>query len=221
MNRRRVLTMSLSYMALLVLTLLFVAPILLMVVGSLKPEARVLVEAGSLRAFVPTQWDLHNYRDVFARVNFSRYLFNSLFINGMVVSAGLVVNSLAGYAFAWSEWRGRKVLFALVLAVLILPLEAIAVPPFYRVTLFGWRDAYLVQIIPFVANAFSVYLFYAFFLGLPRELEKVARIDGAGIVRTLIARLQGVSSLSIGDREGLHILTCKCYFFDQRGQVIY
>jgi multiple sugar transport system permease protein len=177
---------GLSYAALLLLALLFISPIALMVVGSLKPEARVLVEAGSLKAFLPAEVDLRNYRDVFERVDFTRYLFNSLFITGMVVLLGLVINSLAGYAFARLAWRGRKVLFALVLAILILPLEAIAVPLFYQVTLFGWRDTYLVQIVPFVANAFSIYLFYTFFLSLPRELEEAARLDGAGILRTFM-----------------------------------
>ncbi|MGD9000115.1 MAG: carbohydrate ABC transporter permease [Granulosicoccaceae bacterium] len=186
MTLRRVMAVGLSYAALGVLAVLFVSPILLMVVGSLKPEARVLVEAGSHLAFVPGEWDLRNYRDVFERVNFGRYLFNSLFITGMVVLLGLVVNSMAGYAFARLAWRGRRLLFALLLAVLILPLEAIAVPLFYQVTLFGWRDTYLVQIAPFVANAFSVYLFYTFFLGLPRELEEAARIDGAGVWRTFV-----------------------------------
>jgi multiple sugar transport system permease protein len=186
MNGRRLLLVSCSYAALLLLALLFVAPILLMLVGSLKPEARVLVEAGSLKAFVPGAWDLRNYHDVFARVAFGRYLFNSLFITATVVAAGLVVNSLAGYAFARLQWRGRRWLFALVLAILILPLEAIAVPLFYQVTLFGWRDTYVVQILPFVANAFAIFLFYTFFLGLPRELEEAARMDGAGVLRTFV-----------------------------------
>ncbi len=187
MSWRRLVSMGLSYAALLLLAFLFVSPILLMLTGSMKADARVLVEAGSFRAFLPLDVDLQNYRDVFARVDFGRYLFNSLYITGMVVLAGLVVNSLAGYAFARLAWRGRRVLFGLVLAILILPLEAIAVPLFYQVTLFGWRDTYLVQIVPFIANAFSIYLFYTFFLGLPRELEEAARLDGAGVLRTFIA----------------------------------
>ncbi len=187
MSWRRLVSMGLSYAALLLLAFLFVSPILLMLTGSMKADARVLVEAGSFRAFLPLDVDLQNYRDVFARVDFGRYLFNSLYITGMVVLAGLVVNSLAGYAFARLAWRGRRVLFGLVLAILILPLEAIAVPLFYQVTLFGWRDTYLVQIVPFIANAFSIYLFYTFFLGLPRELEEAARLDGAGVLRTFTA----------------------------------
>jgi multiple sugar transport system permease protein len=184
---RRIAVNGARYAALAVLALLFVAPVLSMVAGSFKPEARVLVEAGSLQAFIPAGWSLDNYQDVLARVDFVRYLGNSLLITGMVVVSGLVVNSMAGYAFARLEWRGRRWLFALTLAILILPLEAIAVPLFYQVTLFGWRDTYLVQILPFVANAFSIYLFYTFFLDMPRELEEAARIDGAGVLRTFVA----------------------------------
>ena len=173
----------LSYLLLALLAGLFIAPVLFMFIGSLKPEDRVLTEAGSLLAFVPGDWDWRNYRDVLERVNFIRYLLNSLLITSLVVLLGLLVNSMAGYAFARLEWFGRRLLFALVMAILILPLEAIAVPLFYQVTIFGWRDTYLVQILPFIASAFSVFLFYTFFLGLPRELEEAARVDGASMPR--------------------------------------
>jgi multiple sugar transport system permease protein len=174
------------YLGLLLLALLFVAPIGLMLVGSLKPDARVLLEAGTLKAFLPDGVSLQNYSDVFQRVAFGRYLFNSLWISGWIVAAGLVVNSMAGYAFARLQWRGRDILFTVVLMIMIVPLEAIAVPLFYQVTLFGWRDTYIVQILPFIANAFSIYLFHTFFLGLPRELEEAARIDGAGVWRSFV-----------------------------------
>ncbi len=172
------------YLCLLVVGLLFISPIGFMLVGSLKPDAQVFIEAGGWQAFWPQGGSLDNYRDVFSRVDFTRYLSNSLFVNAMIVGMGLLVNSLAGYAFARLTWRGRDALFKLVLAVLIIPLEAIAVPLFYMVSLFGWRDTYLVQILPFVANAFSIYLFYTYFIGLPRELEEAAHLDGAGVLRT-------------------------------------
>jgi len=182
----RGLGLTLRYLGLLGLALLFAAPILFMLSGSFKPDARVLTEAGQWTALVPSAATLQNYRDVFDRVDFSRYLLNSLFITASVVMLGLIVNSLAGYAFARLSWRGRRLWFALVMAILILPLEAIAVPLFYEVIRFGWRDTYLVQILPFIANAFSIYLFYTFFLGLPRELEEAARLDGAGNLRTFL-----------------------------------
>ena len=172
------------YLSLGLLTLLFLAPLGLMLVGSLKPDARVLVDAGTFHAFLPDDVSLQNYADVLTRVDFVRYLFNSVWITGCIVAAGLVVNAMAGYAFARMQWRGRDGLFTVVLMIMIVPLEAIAVPLFYQVTLLGWRDTYIVQIVPFIANAFSIYLFYTFFLGLPRELEEAARIDGAGVLRT-------------------------------------
>jgi multiple sugar transport system permease protein len=182
----RLLT-SLRYLLLLAAALLFIAPLLFMLAGSFKAEQLVLTEAGGWRAFWPQHPGWHNYADVFARVPFLRYLLNSLWITLLIVLGGLIVNALAGYAFARLQWRGRDALFALVLAVMIIPLEAIAVPLFYEVSLLGWRDTYLVQVVPFVANAFSIYLFYTFFIGLPRELEEAAWMDGAGTLRTFVS----------------------------------
>jgi multiple sugar transport system permease protein len=173
-----------KWLLLLLAALLYAGPILIMVAGSLKPDVAVLPEAGSWRAVFPESVSLQNYRDVFDRVAFGRYMLNSLFITGSVVLGGLLINSLAGYALARLRWRGRDFCFLAVILLMILPYEAVAVPLFYQISLLGWRDTYLVQILPFLANAFSIYLFYSFFLGLPKELEESARMDGAGTLRT-------------------------------------
>lgn len=175
-----------SYAVVVLLAVLYIAPIIFMFVGSLKPDDRILVEAGSINAFWPDSRSLQNYSDVFRRVDFGRYMFNSLFVATMIVAWGLVLNSLAGYAFARLRWHGRDVIFTMVVVMMIIPLEAIAVPLFYQVTLLGWRDSYIVQIVPFIANSFSIYLFYTFFLGLPKELEEAAHVDGAGVLRTFL-----------------------------------
>ena len=170
------------YLLLSLLGLLFIAPILFMVAGSFKPDASVLSEAGTWRAFIPETVSWQNYRDVFERVNFTRFFWNSVLITSFVVLVSLPVNSLAGYAFARLRWRGRDLLLAVVLALMIIPFEAIAVPLFFQVTMLGWRNTYFVQILPFIANAFSIYLFYTYFLDLPKELEEAARIDGATVL---------------------------------------
>jgi multiple sugar transport system permease protein len=182
-----------SYLLLTLLGLLFVAPILFMMVGSLKPDDLVLAQAGTFKAFVPEKASLQNYEDVFTRVDFVRFFFNSLFITAAIVLGGLLVNSLAAYAFARLRWRGRIFLFTAVLALMIIPLEAIAVPLFFQVTLLGWRNTYIAQILPFIANAFSIYLFYTFFIGLPKELEEAARVDGASTIRTFFEIIVPVS----------------------------
>ena len=180
MTNQRVYISILSYALLIALLLVFLIPVGMMVFGSFKPDAQVLIDSGTLRGYFPSEISWTNYKDVFYRVPFLRYLFNSVFITSTIVLCGLMVNSLAGYAFARLQWAGRDKLLLVIIALMIIPLEAIAVPLFYEVTILGWRNTYLVQIIPFIANAFSIYLFYTFFLSLPRELEEAARIDGAG-----------------------------------------
>lgn len=173
-----------TYLLLLLCTLVFFGPILFMLVGSLKPDDQVLADAASLAALWPREAGLDNYHSVFERVPFASYLASSLLINGLIVGLGLLVNALAGYALARLRWWGRETMLAVVVAILVIPFEAIAIPLFYQLSALGWRDDHLVQAIPFVANPLAIYLFYSFFLGLPRALEEAARVDGAGVLRT-------------------------------------
>lgn len=177
-------TLAASYAVLALLALFYLAPVIFMMVSSFKADHRVLSEGSSLLAFFPINASWQNYLDVWQRVNFARIMFNSLFITGSIVIGGLLINSMAGYALARLQWRGREVVLGLVLALLVIPFEAIAVPLFYQMIIIGWRDSYQVQILPFVSDAFSIYLFYNFFVGMPKELEEAARIDGAGPFRT-------------------------------------
>lgn len=185
-KRRQRLMNIVSFVLLVLFALLYISPILFMVAGSLKPDDRVLAEAGSLKAFVPSEASLQNYHDVFRRVDFGHFMLNSLIITGCIVVCGLIVNSMVAYAFARLQWTGRDLCFAFVLTLMIIPYEAISVPLFFQITMIGWRNTYLAQILPFVGNALSIYLFYSFFVGLPKELEEAARNDGAGVLRTFV-----------------------------------
>lgn len=159
-------------------------PLLFMVAGALKPNAEVLSQGGGWRALVPSNVSLDNFQSAWERAAFGRLLFNSLVICGLTVACGLVVNSMFGYAIARLRWTGRNVVLAIVVALIIIPFEALAIPLLLMVTELGWHDSYQAQIIPFIANPFFIYLFYTFFLSLPRELEEAARVDGAGPWRT-------------------------------------
>jgi multiple sugar transport system permease protein len=177
----------LTYVLLGGFAVVFLSPILFMIVASLKPDEDIMSQAGSWRALFPGEVGLENYHDVFERVPFDLYLFNSVLVNGSIVILGLVVNSLAGYALARLRWPGREKVLAAVLAILVIPFEAIAVPLFYQLTTMGWQDTYWVQVAPFIANPLSIYLFYSFFLGLPKSLEEAAQVDGAGSVRSFVS----------------------------------
>ena len=177
-----------NYILLVILAIFFLFPIVFMVVSSLKSnEEQLLSDLSSLKAFIPYGTiSLGNYSGVFARLPFGQYMFNSVFIVTMIVVFGLFVNSLIAYALARMNFPGRRLMLAVMIALIIVPFESIAVPLLLMVNNLPWFDgsttwidSYQVQIIPFIADAFSIFLFYQFFIGIPKELEEAALVDGA------------------------------------------
>lgn len=100
----------------------------------------------------------------------------------LVVALGLVANSMFGYALARMRFRGRRTVLTVVIALTVVPFQAVAIPLLYLMSGWGWRNTFQALVLPFVANPFYVFLFHAFFLSFPRELEEAARVDGAGPV---------------------------------------
>lgn len=194
----------------ILLVLVFGLPLLFLLVSSLKPDTQIFGDMTSVRAFIPVgDISLNNYTAVFNRVPFWRFLMNSIVIAALTVVLGLIVNSMAAFALARLKFRGRKVLLAVIIATLIVPFETLALPllwwvnklPYYDGTI-GWLDTYEVQIIPFIANAFSIYLFYQYFDSIPKELDEAAIVDGAGwftIYRKIVMPLSGpaIATVSI------------------------
>ena len=184
MRRRSQVAGALHTLVLLFFAFVFLAPLWIMWISSLKAdEFRLLTEMGTWRVFVPTQPSLQNYFDVFRRMPFHRFLFNSTLIVTNIVLWGLVVNSMAGYALARLNWWGRSFVLGLIVALIIIPFEGVAVPLLLIVNRLGWVDSYRVQIVPFIAHPFSIYLFYQFFIGLPRDFDEAALVDGASRFR--------------------------------------
>lgn len=167
-----------------VLAVFFLFPLVYMLSSSFKPDDLVLANSDSLGALLPTPFvGLENYADAIDRAKFWRVFLNSVIITGFIVGLGLIVNSLFGYALARMRFRGRRVLVAVVIALIIIPFEALAVPLLFMGAEVGWLDTYQIQILPFIANPLYIFLFYTFFLAIPRSLEEAARIDGAGPVK--------------------------------------
>jgi multiple sugar transport system permease protein len=198
-----------TYLAMAVLAVIFLFPLVFMFVSSLKPDAQILQDIDSPMAFLPVgDISLDNYFGVFDRVPVAQFMFNSVLVTVLTVGLGLLVNSMAGCALARLAWKGRLVVLAVIIATLIVPFETIAVPMVYWVSQlptlvieggvlkydFGWLNTYEVQIVPFIANAFSIFLFTQYFSTIPKSLDEAARIDGAGwftIYRRIIVPLSG------------------------------
>jgi multiple sugar transport system permease protein len=171
-----------SYVVMGLLAIFFVVPLLFMLVSSIKPNSKVLEESDSLRAFLPTAFE-NNYARALGMSGFGRLFVNSVIITGSVVVVGTVVNSMAGFALARVRFRGQRILLAFVVALFIVPFQAVALPLLLMMSNVGLTNTLVVQILPFIASPFFIYLFYSFFLELPRELDEAARIDGAGAIR--------------------------------------
>jgi multiple sugar transport system permease protein len=188
-RRRRVSTSTIvSYVLMIALAAFFLFPLVYMLASSFKADAAVLRGSDSFRAFLPVPFvGAENYVDAIQRASFGRVFLNSVIISGFIVGVGLVVNSLLGYALARLRFAGRTVIVTAMIALIIIPFEALAVPLLFMGAQVGWLDTYQIQILPFIANPLFVYLFYTFFLNIPVSLEEAARIDGAGPVRTFVS----------------------------------
>jgi multiple sugar transport system permease protein len=174
----------------IMLGIFFLFPIIFMIVSSIKQdEIQVVRDMSTLRAFLPVgDIGLQNYADVFNNLNFGRLMFNSVFIMLVTIILGLLINSMIAYALARLKFRGRALLLGIIVALIIIPFEAVAVPLLLVVNAlpwFGgatsWLDTYHVQIVPFIADAFSIFLFYQFFISIPKDLEEAALVDGASL----------------------------------------
>ena len=194
----------------LALSLVFGLPLVFLIVSSFKPDLQIFADLGTWNSFLPVgTLNLDNYLGVFERVPFATFLMNSVLISVSTVALGLVVNSMAAFALSRMHFPGQKVVLGIILATLIVPFETMALPLLWWVNTIpyfdgsqGWLDTYAVQIIPFVANAFSIFLFYQYFDSIPKELDEAAKVDGAGwfrIYRSIIMPLAGpaVATVSI------------------------
>jgi len=204
-----------GHVARILLALVAVFPIAFMLVSSLKDDQEIFGDLGSIRAFLPVgHLSLDNFTAVFHRVPAARFLINSIVISGTTVVLGIVVNSLAAFALSRMRWRGKKILLSAVIATLIVPFETFALPlvwwvnklPWLQVNGFhlamttGWLNTYRVQVLPFVANAFSIFLYHQYFQSIPKELDEAALVDGAGwfkIYRQIVMPLSGPATATV------------------------
>lgn len=169
------------YLGLIACTLIYILPVMLFVANTFKvDEIQLNKDLSTFKAFLPVgKLGFDNIVAVFRRVNIGHFFINSVIITVTVVGLGILVNSMLGYALASLPLKGKKYIVLFIVAILIIPVEAVIVPLLLIVTKMGIIDSYIVQIIPFIADAFYIFLFYQAFKGIPKDLEESALIDGA------------------------------------------
>ena len=168
--------------------------------------SRSLMKSQELYA-VPTRWwpeelQWDNYYKAVTAFPFLRYLRNTLFIVFMNVLGAVVSNPLIAYGFAKIRWKGRNVVFMLVLMSMMLPFQVTMIPLFMEFKAFGWIGTFLPMIVtPFFGNAFFIFLMRQFLMGIPDEMIEAAQIDGASqlqIYFRIVLPLMKVSITTVG-----------------------
>jgi len=155
-------------------------PLLWLVASSIKPNALIFRDP----SLIPRELDLSNYEVGWHALAhpFTHYLLNSVAVVAGAVLGNLVSCSLAAYAFARLNFRGRRVWFAIMLMSIMLPVHVVIVPQYVLFSQLDWINTYLPLVVPkmLATDAFFIFLMVQFFRGIPRELTEAANIDGAG-----------------------------------------
>lgn len=186
----RGLRLAVRYLVLILVALIFILPLLFMAMSSLKPDNQLLADTSSLRAFLPVgDIGLTNYAEAFQRAPVWLFVFNSVLVTGTTVLLSLAICSLAAFSFVFLKWNGREVILSVILATLIVPFETIAIPLLLIVSKlpwigldgieWTWLNTYRVQIIPWIADGLTIFLFVQYFKDLPGELVEASRVEGA------------------------------------------
>lgn len=176
----------LVYICMTVIALIFMFPLIWMIVSSFKNDAAIFTDITSLKAFLPSfQSDVFfNYKEVVAKLPLIKAMLNSFSYIIVIIAFGLIVNSMAGYAFARLKFPMKNLFFSIILAVMIIPAQTVMLPQFSIIYKMGLSNSYLALILPALASPMYIFLFRQNFMGIPESIEEAAKIDGASALRT-------------------------------------
>ncbi|NJO75816.1 MAG: carbohydrate ABC transporter permease [Leptolyngbyaceae cyanobacterium RM1_406_9] len=165
-----------TYLALGAIAIVMLLPLVWLISTAFKAPTEDIFQFPP--RFLPSQPTLQNFVTVWQTNPFGRYLFNSTLVAVLTVGLNLLLCSLAAYPLARLEFRGRDLIFSLVVSTILIPFQVVMIPLFILIVQLGLRNTYLGLIFPAIASAFGIFLLRQAFQGVPKELEEAARIDG-------------------------------------------
>ncbi len=170
----------LFYLLLTIGAIAFIYPFYWMIAASLAPEN----EIGNLALF-PTSISLNSYSQMVDKIPIGRSLINSIFVASSITFGVLVFGSMVGYALSRLEFKGRDLIFYVIIFTMTLPFQITLIPNYIIMVKLGWVDTYLALIVPYLMNALAIIMFRQYFQSIPRDLIDAARIDGCGELRII------------------------------------
>lgn len=182
-SARKILGRSGVQVVLIAIVIIFAAPYIWALSSSLKPEGQLF--GGGI---IPHPVTVQNYTTLFGSFPFARWLVNSIIITSLYTIGAVVSCSMAAYAFARLRWPGRRVMFGLTIACMILPYQVTMVPLYIIFRHLGWVNTWYPLWVPaWFGVPFYIFLLRQFFKSIPREIEEAATVDGAGRIRTFVS----------------------------------
>lgn len=171
---------TLIYTLLIVAALTFLYPFYWMIVASLSPES----EIGGL-VFFPSELTWKSYIQMFSKIPIGRAFFNSI-ITAVITTFGVIVFcAMVGYALARMEFKGRQLIFYIIIFTMTLPFQITLIPNYVTMVKLGLVDTYAALIIPFLLNSFAILMFRQAFINMPKALIEAARVDGCSELRII------------------------------------
>jgi multiple sugar transport system permease protein len=179
-SNRAIAGSSILYALLIVLAIIYIFPFLVQIATSFKSDAEAAADPISL---LPQTWSTAAYERLFVNSDFPVWFQNSAIVTVFVTLGRVFFNSLAGYALARLDFRGRGVIFAALIAVMSVPAVVLLIPKFLVLNQIGIYDSYVGMIVPLLTDAAGVFIMKNFFESIPVSVEEQARLDGAGTFR--------------------------------------
>lgn len=174
----RKLRLIFGYFILILIAISMLYPFFVMINLSFVKNDAIFSQAGNI---FYTGLTLENYKNVFVQIPLSRYFFNSLLVASVTTVGQVVFAAMAGYAFARFKFKGRDLLFLIILITMLIPPQVNIIPLFFLMRELHMIDTYSALILPGLFGGFGVFLMRQYFLGFPKDLEEAAKIDGCNI----------------------------------------
>lgn len=178
----KIVVTTLIYLFLAIMAIIVLFPFYFMIISSLKTLSEYKLPVQTL---FPNEIKLYNYVDAFNTANLGRLFLNTLWVGLCSTILSLVITVLSAFAFARLEFKGKNVMFALLLATMMIPGELFTITNYATVNTFGWINSYTVLIVPFLVSVFYIYLLRQNFLQIPNELYLAAKVDGTSDLKYL------------------------------------
>lgn len=193
-NRRRITQITLLFLNTMV-ALVVLFPLLYAISLAIMPSSEVFSTEFNLIAKNPT---LENFKQALTKIPLARFVINSFLVALCITFGQMISCSLAAFTFSFLEFRGKKVIFMLVMATMMIPGEATIISNYLTVSSFGWLNSYKVLIIPYLTSAMGIFLFRQFYLTFPISLYEAARLDGCSNIRFIARILLPLTKSAIG-----------------------